>query len=50
MTKAEAARYLVELYSDYEHHAKELYYGTRQKYSEAIAIAIMALGEDDGGE
>ena len=47
MTKAEAAKYLVEMYSEYEHYAKKLHYGTRQKYSEAIAIAIMALGTEE---
>lgn len=43
MTEKEAAKYLVELYAAYERYANELHYGTSQKYSEAVSMAIMAL-------
>ena len=43
MTNKEAGKYLVQLYADYEHYAREKYMSVSQKYSEAIAMAIMAL-------
>ena len=43
MTKEDVAKYLVELYGDYERLCSKYGYSTSQKYSEAVGLAIMAL-------
>lgn len=43
MTEKDAAKYIVELFADYERLSSKLGYSTSQKYSEAVSIAIMAL-------
>ena len=43
MTEKDIAKYLVELYGDYERLCSKYGYSVNQKYSEAIGLAIMAL-------
>lgn len=47
MEKVEAAKALVELYSEYERLALGMHYSIRQKYSEAVAVAILSLREKE---
>lgn len=50
MTEKEASKYLVELYADYEYRTIKMNHNIHSKYSEAVAMAIMALKQMEDAE
>ncbi len=43
VTENEVAKYIVELFADYECLSGKLGYSIKPRYSEAVSLAIMAL-------